>query len=193
MPRKPKATRPNAKTAGAIISAPSAQRADAVGDRHQRHDAQPEPVGAEVAGDEAGQDVQRRAALARRGDDLPHVRRLGRGEDLHQLRDDRAGQRAAGDDRRQLPPQRRIAAERRESAGTTRRRSAPPRRSTSARPAASAAPRSSSSSRCRSCAFAHASLSRYDTPLAMTIMTRMTKIQTSSCTCTVVLGDGQRG
>ena len=71
MPRKPNATRPNANTAGASISAPRPQRADAVGDAHQRDDAQAEPVGAEVAGDEAGQDVQRRAALTRRGHDLP--------------------------------------------------------------------------------------------------------------------------
>ena len=34
-------------------------------------------------------------------------------------------------------------------------------------------------------AFAHASLSRYDTPLAMIIITRITKIQTRSCTWTV--------
>src|SRR5215471_615468 len=32
--------------------------------------------------------------------------------------------------------------------------------------------------------FAMAPLIRYDTPLAMTIMMRITKIQTSSCTCT---------
>ena len=35
-------------------------------------------------------------------------------------------------------------------------------------------------------AFAQTSFSRYDAPLAITIITRMTKIHTSSCTCTVV-------
>ena len=34
-------------------------------------------------------------------------------------------------------------------------------------------------------ALATASLMKYDRPLAMIIMMRMTKIQTSSCTCTV--------
>ena len=57
------------------------------------------PVGGEVAGDEAGEDVERGAALARRGDDLAHVARVGGGEDLDDLGDDRAGERAAGDDR----------------------------------------------------------------------------------------------
>ena len=39
----------------------------------------------------------------------------------------------------------------------------------------------------RSCAFAIASLMKYDRPLATIIMMRITKIQTSSCTCTVGL------
>ena len=93
-----------------------------VGDRHQAHDRQPQPVGAEVAGDQTREDVERRAALARRGDHLAHVRRMRRREDLHELGDDGARQRAAGDDRRQLPPE--IACCRRasESAGTTARR-----------------------------------------------------------------------
>ena len=78
MPRKPKATRPKAKIAGADHDRPEiiaeALRADEVGDRHQAHDRQAQPVGAEVARHEAREDVQRRAALARRGDDLVHVR-----------------------------------------------------------------------------------------------------------------------
>ena len=78
MPRKPKATRPKAKTAGAVIGASSPRPcvADAVGDAHEGDDDEAHPVGAEVAGDEAGEDVERRAALARRGDDL-----LARGAD----------------------------------------------------------------------------------------------------------------
>ena len=111
MPRKPNATRPNANTAGAsirsdidVLDALTKYAID-ISDTMLR----PEPVGAEVAGHEAGQDVERRSALPRRGHDLPHVARLDRGEDLHQLGDDRARQRAAGDDRRQLPPQRAVA------------------------------------------------------------------------------------
>ena len=46
---------------------------DAVGDAHQDDDDDAHPVGGEVAGDEAGEDVERGAALARRGDDLAHV------------------------------------------------------------------------------------------------------------------------
>ena len=83
--------------------------ADAVGDAHQDDDDQAEPVRAEVAGDKAGKNVQRRAALARGGHDLADVAGLGGGEDFDELRDDRAGQRAAGDDRRQLPPERFVA------------------------------------------------------------------------------------
>ena len=76
MPRKPKATRPKAKTAGATMQrAPGPVVADQVGDAHQDDDGHAQPVGAEVAGDEAGEDVERRAALARGGDDLAHVRR----------------------------------------------------------------------------------------------------------------------
>ena len=97
-------------------------------------DAQPEPVGAEVAGDEPRQDVERRAAFARRGHDFPDVRRLGRREDLHQLRDDRARQRAAGDDRRELPPQRAVAEIRDQQVGDDVG-DARPRRSRSATPA----------------------------------------------------------
>ena len=93
-----------------------------VGNRHQAHDGEAEPVGAEVPGHEARQDVERRAAFARRGHDFLDVRRMGRGEDLDELGNDRARQRAAGDHRRQLPPQVGVAAERRESTGTTARR-----------------------------------------------------------------------
>ena len=73
MPRNPNATRPNAKTAGASISDAEAHHRHVVGDGHQAHDRQAQPVGAEVAGHEARQDVERRAALARRGHHLAHV------------------------------------------------------------------------------------------------------------------------
>ena len=73
MPRKPKATRPKANTAGASISGlPSASVAPRpvpltrVGDAHQAGDHQAHPEGGEVAGDEAGEHVERRAALLRR-------------------------------------------------------------------------------------------------------------------------------
>ena len=73
MPRKPKATRPKAKIGGR-----DHQRAGAAGnmlliqcaDAHQADDDDAHPVGAEVTGDEAGEDVERRAAFTRRGDDF---------------------------------------------------------------------------------------------------------------------------
>ena len=115
MPRKPKAIRPKAKIGGSDHQRAGTDRehaADPRADAHQAGDGDAHPVGAEVSGDEAGQDVERRAAFARCRDDFLHVARFGRGEDFHQLRDDRAGQRAAGDDRGELPPHRGVAAER---------------------------------------------------------------------------------
>ena len=78
-------------------------------DGHQQHDRDAKPIGAEVTGDEAGQNVQRRAALTRRRNDFAHVTRLGRRKDLYELWNDRAGERAARDDARELPPQRAVA------------------------------------------------------------------------------------
>ena len=154
MPRKPNATRPNAKIAGATIIGRRdlIERHDTVGDRHQAHDRQAQPVGAEVAGDQAGQDVERRAAFARRGHDFLDVRRVRRGEDLDELGDDRAGQRAAADDRRQLPPQVGVAAERRNQ--QVRQHVGEHHRDDRGQPHQrwSAAPRSSSSRRRRSLA-----------------------------------------
>ena len=46
---------------------------------------EPEPVAAEVARGQTCQDVERRAAFAGRGNDLAHVGRRGRGEDLDNL------------------------------------------------------------------------------------------------------------
>jgi len=51
--------------------------ADPIGHAHQGDDAQAEPVSAEVTRDQARENVERRAALPRGGDDLAHVSRLG--------------------------------------------------------------------------------------------------------------------
>src|SRR5664280_2247346 len=83
-----------------------------VADAHEKKHGHTEPVGAEVARHEAGEDVERSAALARAGDDLADVARIGGGEDLDELGNQRAGQGAATDDGGELPPQRTIAAER---------------------------------------------------------------------------------
>ena len=91
MPRKPNATRPNAKTAGASIRLAmdglDALTKCAIDISETMLEA--DPVGAEVSRDEAGEDVERRPAFARRGHDFLDVARFGRGEDLHELRDDR--------------------------------------------------------------------------------------------------------
>ena len=60
---------------------------------------------AEIAGDNARQDRQRRAAFARGGDDLVDVLGVRAGEHLGEFGDQHRGERAATDDRRQLPPQ----------------------------------------------------------------------------------------
>ena len=90
---------------------PGTPGADVVADAHQEQHREAEPVGAEVAGDEAGEDVERSAAFARTGDDLAHVAGIGGGEDLDELGNQRAGQGAAADDGGELPPQRAVAAE----------------------------------------------------------------------------------
>jgi hypothetical protein len=82
-----------------------------VADAHEEQHREAQPVGAEVAGHEAGEDVERRAAFPRAGDDFANVARIGGGEDLDELGDHRAGQRAATDDRGQLPPHGIVAAE----------------------------------------------------------------------------------
>src|SRR5262249_56112104 len=65
--------------------------------------------GGGVARHQGGDDVQRGATFAGGGDHLVGVGRLGGGEDLHHLGDDRPGQRSAGDDRRELPPESAVA------------------------------------------------------------------------------------
>ena len=104
MPRKPKATRPKANTAGASMMSLQTLRAHQVADAHEHHDGEADVVGAEVAGHETGEDVERRSTLFGRGHDLLDVRRLGGGEDLDQFGDESAGQRAHADDDRQHPP-----------------------------------------------------------------------------------------
>jgi len=79
-----------------------------IGREHQRDDAQSHPERAEVAGDEAGQDVQRRAALAGGGDDFFHVPGIGAHENLRELHDERAGERAAGNNAGEHPPEIRV-------------------------------------------------------------------------------------
>ena len=44
-----------------------------------------QPVGAEIAGHETGQDVERRAAFSRCGDDFAHMPEFGGGEDLRRV------------------------------------------------------------------------------------------------------------
>ena len=63
MPRNPNATRPNANTAGASISAPKPKPLIQEPMAIKRHHRQAQPVGAEVAGHQAGQNVERRAAF----------------------------------------------------------------------------------------------------------------------------------
>ncbi len=111
MPRKPNATRPNAKTAGAIIKWARPRFADQVADGHQHDHGQAEVVCGEIARDEAGQNAERSAAFFRGDDDFFYVARFGGSEDFHQFGNDGAGERAAGNDRRQLPPLRGISAE----------------------------------------------------------------------------------
>ena len=86
-------------------------RADVVGDGHQDHHGQAEVVAGEVARHKARQNSERRSTFLRRLHHFPHVTRVHRGENFHQFRNDRARQRAAGNDRRQLPPLRRVAAQ----------------------------------------------------------------------------------
>src|SRR5204863_1538865 len=48
--------------------------ADQESDRHEEHDRQPKPVGAEVSGYEAGENIERCASLTRRRHDFLDVR-----------------------------------------------------------------------------------------------------------------------
>ncbi len=71
----------------------------------------PEPEGAEVAGDESGEDVQRGAAFLGTGDDFADVAAVGGGEDFDELGDQRPGEGAATDDRGEFPPEGRVVGE----------------------------------------------------------------------------------
>ena len=85
---------------------------EVVSECHQTDNAHPQPVAGEITSHQTGKNVQRRATLLRRGNDLLDVGRFGRSEDFDQLRNNRPRQRAARDNRRQLPPKRLIAGER---------------------------------------------------------------------------------
>ena len=76
-----------------------------VGDQHEGQDGEAFPECREVAGNETGQDVERRAAFAGRVHDLFAVAALGGGEHLGELGDQGAGDGAAGDDRGERPPE----------------------------------------------------------------------------------------
>ena len=91
--------------------APQSVQAHQIADGHQRNHGQPQVVGREVSGHEPREDAQRRSAFLRGTQHFPDVARIDGGEDLDELRNDRPGERAAGDDRRQLPPLRCVAAQ----------------------------------------------------------------------------------
>ena len=76
-----------------------------VGAGHQADDDDADPERGEVAGDDAGQDVEAGAAGLRRRDHFAYVPRVGRREHLDDLGNDRAGERAERDDQRKLPPE----------------------------------------------------------------------------------------
>ena len=73
--------------------------------RGKEGDDQTGPERREVAGDEAGENVEAGAALGRGVDDFANVTRRRRGEDLGELGDERTGDRAAADDDREDPPE----------------------------------------------------------------------------------------
>ncbi len=78
------------------------------GDSHQDDEDDAHPVRTVVARHKSGQDVQRRAALPRGDDHLPHVPGFRGGEHLYQLWDNCPREGAAGNDERELPPERRV-------------------------------------------------------------------------------------
>ena len=86
------------------------QGANQESERHEQYHRQTDVVGRKVARHEAGKNPQGCAALFRGSNDFFHVARFGGGEDLHQLRDDGARERATRDDGGQLPPLRSVAA-----------------------------------------------------------------------------------
>src|ERR1017187_2476077 len=86
-------------------------RAHVIADAHEGQHGEAQPVSAKVAGHKAGEDVERRTAFARAGDDLADVARVGGGEDLDELGDEGAGEGAATDDGGELPPHALVAAE----------------------------------------------------------------------------------
>jgi len=75
-----------------------------VGDDHQEEEDEAGPEAAVVAGDESGEDIERRSALARGLDDFTYVGRIGRGEDLGELGDEGGAEGAAADDDGEAEP-----------------------------------------------------------------------------------------
>ena len=108
-PEEPERNESKGEHGGRDHEVADTQRAHSVGDAHEGDDGEPQPVRAEVSRHQSGKDVQRSPAFAGRGHDLADVLRLGRRENLHQLRYHRSGERPAGDDRSELPPERAVA------------------------------------------------------------------------------------
>ena len=110
MPRKPKATRPKAKTGAAkqnsvgIRAMIEAMLGYEIGDEHENQDCQAFPEGREVTGDETGEDIQGCAAVTRGADDFLHVAGFGARKDLGEFRDQRACDGTAADDDGKCPP-----------------------------------------------------------------------------------------
>ena len=80
------------------------EKADEVRDAHEEGDQHAHVEGAEVTGNDTGQDGKGCTALARRGHNLLHVLRFGAGEYLGELGDENCRQRTAADDHGKLPP-----------------------------------------------------------------------------------------
>ena len=70
------------------------------GQNHQAH-----PEGGKVAGDQAGQHVERSTAMVGGVGDFAHMPRTGADENLGELHDQRAGEGAAGDNGGEHPPE----------------------------------------------------------------------------------------
>ncbi len=71
---------------------------------HQRKNHEAHPERGEISGDEAGQNVQRRAAMVGGVGDFFDMARAGADENFRELHDERARERAARNDRGQHPP-----------------------------------------------------------------------------------------
>ena len=77
-------------------------------DEHERQNHEAHPERGEISGDEAGQNVQRRAAVVGGVGDFADVARAGADENFREFHDERARERAARDDGGQHPPEIRL-------------------------------------------------------------------------------------